>query len=288
MGMRSPVAFMDSGIGGLPYLETARSGLRPDTFVYLADRAGFPYGTKRREELEAIVLDRVGRLVAAWRPRALVIACNTASQVALSAVRDVHPGLPVIGTVPAIKPAAERSRSGCIGVLATAGAVDDPYLDDLVDRFAAGVRVMRRAAQDLVEFIEHRFLDSTASERRAAVLPHVAALVSGGVDQIVLACTHFLHIAPDITACATELCREGDCGPVEVVDSREGVVRRLRQILDEGLVSGEGDAAKAENEGGGRGYFLLTGPQPFEPAYGVFARRFGLSGPLPLDGHMST
>jgi len=268
--MDRPIAIIDSGIGGLPYLSAARAILPRESFVYVADRAGFPYGTKGREEVRGIVLDLISRLVAAYGPTALVIACNTASQAALDAARRANPGLPIVGTVPAVKPAAERSRSGIIGVMATAGAVEDPYLDSLVARHAKGRVVIREGAQELVSLVERRAALAGPEERREAVEPFVRRLVAGGADEIVLACTHFLHLRDDIAASA---------GPsVEVVYSRDGVVRRLKQVLGErGLLSGgPGEPS--------RSLFLLTGEGPFEPEYGLLARAFGLEGPLSLSG----
>jgi glutamate racemase len=269
---RRPIAIFDSGVGGLPYLAEARAALPAESFVYLADRAGFPYGTKPREEVREMVLRLVARLVEAWSPRAVLVACNTASQAALEALRRANPGLPIVGTVPAVKPAAERSRTGVIGVMATAGAVEDPYLDALIARHAKGVRVLREGAQELVSFVERRSVLAGEEERREAVAPHVRRLVDGGADEIVLACTHFLHLRDDIAAAA---------GPgVEVVDSRAGVVRRLRQLLSErGLLAG---AERGKSAAGPRGLFLLTGDEPFEAEYGLFARSFDLDGPEPL------
>ncbi len=272
-----PVAVMDSGVGGLPYLARIRELLPAERFVYLADRAGFPYGVKSGPEIEAVVLDRVARLVAAHSPKLLVIACNTASQAALAATRRAFPVLTVVGTVPAVKPAAERSRSGAIGVMATAKAVGDPYLDALVARHAPGKRVFREAAQDLVAFVERRFVDSSAAERRAAVAPYVERLVAAGADEIVLACTHFLHVAEDIRAYAEELAgRAGPDSRVEVVDSRDGVARRVVTLLREGGLLAPAGLPAAP------GRFLLTGEPPFEPGYAAFASRFGLSAPEAL------
>lgn len=291
---------MDSGVGGLPYLEKARVLLPAESFVYLADSAGFPYGTKSGEEIVAIVLDRVGRLVARFAPKAVVIACNTASQAALAQARKAFPGLIVVGTVPAVKPAAERSRSGVIGVMATAKAVGDPYLDALVARHAQGRTVLREAAQELVSFVERRLPGSTAEERRAAVLPHVERLVAAGADEIVLACTHFLHVADDIAACAASLAPGRG---VEVVDSRDGVARRLKVLLSEsglaaapsgsapvkgsapsmGAAKGAGrEAAKEAGPPAGRDLFLLSSEPPFDGVYDSFARLYGLRGPEAL------
>jgi glutamate racemase len=267
---RRPIAIFDSGIGGLPYLESARAILPDESFVYLADRAGFPYGTKSREEVRDIVLRLIERLVAACDPKVLVIACNTASQAALEAARRANPGLAIIGTVPAIKPAAERTRSGIIGVMATAGAVEDPYLDSLVARYAKGVSVIREGAQSLVSFVERRAAAAGSDERREAVGPFVKPLVERGADEIVLACTHFLHLRDDIAAVA---------GPgVEVVDSRAGVVKRLKQVLSErGLLR---SAAEGRNDS--TRLFLLSGDPPFEEEYGLWAKAFGLEGPFAL------
>jgi len=266
-----PIAFLDSGIGCLPYVSAARAVLPSESFVCLADRAGFPYGTKSRDEVRRIVLDIVSRLVGAFSPKAIVIACNTASQAALGAARAAHPGIPIVGTVPAVKPAAERSRSGIIGILASEGAVEDPYLDSLVGRHAKGLTVLREGAQELVAFVERRAAAAGEAERREAVAPYVKRLVERGADEIVLACTHFLHLRDDIAAVA---------GPgVEVVDSRAGVVDRLRQVLAEaGLIAGSSQGQKPY------GLFLLTGSPPIEAEYRLYTEAFGLEGPEILSG----
>ena len=265
-----PIAVFDSGVGGLPYLDSARSILPDERFAYLADRGGFPYGTKTRAEVRERVLEVVGAIVARLDPKVLLIACNTASQAALDAVRKAHPGLAVVGTVPAVKPAAQRTKSGVIGVMATARAVADPYLDELVARHAPRARVVREAAQELVAFVEREYPEAATERRRAAVEPHVRRLLAAGADEIVLACTHFLHVAGDIAAVAGSA--------AEVVDSRDGVARRLRQVLQE-----RGLAAPPGSGPAPRGVLFLTGPLPFEPSYGRFAERFGLDGPEALE-----
>jgi glutamate racemase len=265
-----PIAVFDSGIGGLPYLSAARACLPGESFIYIADRAGFPYGTKSRETLRDIVIKLVSQIVRSHAPKAIIIACNTASQVALEAVRKANPGLAIIGTVPAVKPAAERTRSGVIGVMATAGALEDPYLDILVARHAKGIHVLRESAQELVSFVERRSAFAGEEERHEAVAPYVRHLVDQGADEIVLACTHFLHLRDDITAFA---------GPtVEVIDSRAGVVKRLRQQLSEkGLLETNMDSLASP------GSFVLTGDEPFEAEYGLLAETFGLANPEPVQ-----
>ncbi|MCE1195645.1 aspartate/glutamate racemase family protein, partial [bacterium] len=175
-------------------------------------------------------------------------------------------------------PAAETSRTGRIGVMATERAIADPCIDDLIARFAPELEVMRLPAQDLVSFVERRYLSSSEAERRAAVEPYVRRFLEGGVDRIVLACTHYLHLETDIAACAQALGGEG----VEIVDARRGVADRIAQIVGErsdapGVPGGPGASAEAAARRPGR--FFLTSDPPFAPSYGQWARRFGLQPP---------
>ncbi|MCK5249868.1 MAG: aspartate/glutamate racemase family protein, partial [Spirochaetaceae bacterium] len=154
----SSIAFIDSGIGGLPYLDWIRCR-RPDLPVtYLADTAHFPYGDMKSEDVRIAVVGAVRRLLRAGTPRLLTVACNTASVTALEEIRAITP-CPVVGTVPALKSAAGLPIDGPIGVLATSGTVESPYLDRLVSAFAGGRKVIRVAAGDIVRFVEERWLD---------------------------------------------------------------------------------------------------------------------------------
>jgi glutamate racemase len=157
--------------------------------------------------------------------------------------------------------------------MATQRAVADPYLDDLIARYAPEARVIKLPAQDLVSFVEHRYLESSAEERRKAVEPYVRRLIQEGADRIVLACTHFLHVQEDIAACAEALGASG----LKIVDSLEGVARRVEQLL------GPRAASDCKLEAQGQpGRFLLTGEPPFDPLYSVWAERFGLLPPEQL------
>jgi glutamate racemase len=270
MTQRGSIVFFDSGVGGLPYLAQARALLPGATLHYLADDAGFPYGTKAPRVVKELLLDRVRRLRARLMPEVLVIACNTASQIGLDALRKAHPDFSIIGTVPAIKPAASSSRTRCIGVLATERTVIDPYIDDLIARYASDLDVIKVPAQDLVSFVEHDYLDSTEKERRSAVEPYLRILLDRGVDRIILACTHFLHLEKDFEACAASMGASG----LEIIDSRLGVAKRLAQIVTE--IEG-GDVQKITPASPGR--FLLTGEMPFNTAYAQWSERFGLLPP---------
>jgi glutamate racemase len=250
-----PVAFLDSGIGGLPYLAAVRHLLPGIPLVYAADRANFPYGDKEPPAIVEAVLSLAGRLVERVRPRLVVVACNTASVVALDALRR-HFALPFVGTVPAIKPAATWTRSRRIGVLATRSTVEGAYLRDLVARFAAGCEVTGLAANDLVAFVEHDLHRATAAERQARAAIEAARVRAAGVDTVVLGCTHFLHLDAELRAAF---------GPdVTIVDSRDGVARQVARIA--GRTRGRA----------GPDAFYLTGPEPFAERHLFFARAFGL------------
>ena len=129
----APLLFFDSGVGGLSVLGPTRALLPTAPIVYVADSAAFPYGTRSEAEIAARVPALLGRLTERFRPRLAVIACNTASTIALPFVRAAL-DIPVVGTVPAIKPAAEQSRTRVIGVLGTEATVRQPYVDDLAAR----------------------------------------------------------------------------------------------------------------------------------------------------------
>lgn len=187
-----PILFFDSGVGGLSVVTPTLALLPNAPIVYAADSAGFPYGTRGEGEIAARVPALLGRLVERYRPRLVVIACNTASTIALGAVRAAL-DVPVVGTVPAIKPAALMSRSRVIGVLGTQATVRQPYVDDLAARFAADCTVLRHGSAALVELAEAALAGVALPEGAvAAELDGLAGQAGGGrIDVIVNACTHF-------------------------------------------------------------------------------------------------
>jgi glutamate racemase len=251
-----PVAFIDSGIGGLPYLAAVRRELAGVRLVYAADRERFPYGDKRPADIVAAVLSLAGRLLALERPRLVVVACNTASVVALGDLRRRF-AVPFVGTVPAVKPAAAWSRSRRIGVLATQRTIEGEYLRGLVERFAAGCEVVGLPADDLVAFVENDLHRAPPTERTARAAAEAARVRDAGVDTVVLGCTHFLHLE-------AELC--GAFGPgVTIVDSRAGVARQAARL-----------AGSAPRDDARPDAFYLTGAEPFAERHRFFAREFGL------------
>jgi glutamate racemase len=131
----------DSGIGGLTVLRQARVLAPERQFIYVADDQAFPYGSWQEGELEKHIVELMGRLIEAYRPELVIIACNTASTLVMPALRDAYPEIKFVGTVPAIKPAAERTSSGLISVLATPGTVKRAYTRDLIQSFAQSCHV---------------------------------------------------------------------------------------------------------------------------------------------------
>ncbi len=225
-----PIGFLDSGLGGVPYLLSVRARAPAERLVYYADTANFPYGDRPESQVRRIVLDAVARLVEIADPRLIVLACNTASVVGLDELRREF-DVPFVGVVPAIKPAVERGASGRIGVLATSRTVGGGYLAGLISRFAPGERVELVAADELVRTIESRLGELDDRELAAMLHPSIERLRAAGVRAIVLGCTHFVHVRGFIEHLA---------GPqVAVLDSVEGVVRQTVRLARGSAAGGE-------------------------------------------------
>ena len=213
-----PLLFFDSGVGGLSVLETTRRLLPTASIVYAADSAGYPYGTKSEAEIAARVPALLGRLVERYHPRLVVIACNTASTIALAHVRSAL-DVPVVGTVPAIKTAAMMSRSRAIGVLGTDATIRQPYVDRLAAEFASDCLVLRHGSAELVDLAEAKLRGEEMEPQAYARIMRGLTGQPGGerIDTIVLACTHFRLVEPELSAAA----------PLVYVDGAEGIARRI-------------------------------------------------------------
>jgi glutamate racemase len=216
-----PVGFFDSGVGGLSVARELRRLLPGEDILYLADSAHCPYGVRPPAEIEALsvaaasfLVDRGAKLV--------VVACNTASTVALPALRARFEA-PIVGMVPAVKPAAAATRSGQVAVLATPVTIGTETFAELVDRFAAGVRVVECPCPGLVEMVERA---ETEGPRLQDVLRGcLGAALEGGADTVVLGCTHYAFLRPAVERLA---------GPtVAVIDTGEPVARQAVRVLAE-------------------------------------------------------
>ena len=215
------VLVFDSGVGGLSILAEIRARLPHCEPVYACDNAAFPYGTKAEEELVERVDAVIRALIPAVSPDIVVVACNTASTVALPRIR-AHFRKPVVGVVPAIKPAAVASRSGVIGLLATPGTVARPYTQQLIDDFASHCTVHRLGSRRLVEIAEDKLRNKLPDpgEIRDIISP---LFVDPALDTLVLACTHFPLLRAELEAAMPR--------PVQLIDSGEAIARRVLDLL---------------------------------------------------------
>ena len=256
------IAFLDSGVGGLPYLEWLKSRRPELNVVYLADSLNFPYGELSPDEVRSAVSRTAGRLLEMGTPRMMVLACNTASVAALAELRAIAP-CPVVGTVPAVKPAALLATDGAIGVLATRGTAQSVYLDELIRAFAPGRTIVKVAAGDIVRFVEERWLDEGEYGALPVLERALDELKTSRVRSVVMGCTHFLHVLKPISE---------SLGPdVLLVDSRDGVGRRILSLLDK---ENRTEPTKtADNSGSG--IFLVT-QNDSEERHRRFASRYGL------------
>jgi glutamate racemase len=225
LNAEAPILFFDSGVGGLSVLEPTLKLLPYAPVVYCADSSGFPYGKKSDAELASRIPALLGRLVERFQPRLAVIACNTASTIALEHVRSAL-DLPVVGTVPAIKPAAEISKSRVIGVLGTEATVRQPYVDDLTAKFAADCTIVRHGSPELVELAEAKLGGEEISldAVRDAAEPLFEAPNGDRIDTVVLACTHFPLLDEELRAAFPD---------VGYVHGGDGIARRIAYLTRE-------------------------------------------------------
>ncbi len=254
---RGRVLVFDSGVGGLTVAGEIRA-LGPRLAVhYAADNAFFPYGDKSDDALRER-LPRVARaLVEAVEPDVFVIACNTASTLALAEVRAAL-SIPVVGTVPAIKPAAKLTETGTIGLLATPGTIRRAYTAKLIAEFAAGKRVILHGSLDLVKLAEGhaRGEDVPPEAFAAAQAPLFEAEGGGEIDTVVLACTHFPLVRGQLIATAPRA--------VSYVDSGAAIARQTIRVLP------------ADTRSGGQGGTAsLTRPPDETDAIMRVLRRYG-------------
>jgi glutamate racemase len=219
------ILVFDSGVGGLSVLDCIVAVLPRLDLVYAADNAYFPFGTKEESALVARMEHILTALARRYAPELIVIACNTASTVALPAVRAAV-AMPVVGTVPAIKPAAEASVTRTIGLLGTPGTVRRRYTQTLIDEFAADCTVVRHGSAELVELAERKLSGDAVDAR--AVDTALAGLFrqpgAGDMDTVVLACTHFPLLGPELAARSPPHLRWIDSGPA--------IARRVAMLLD--------------------------------------------------------
>ena len=215
------ILIFDSGIGGLSINDEIKRMLPRVAVTYVADNRIYPYGTLSEQALIERIAQLFPRLIARFHPEAIVIACNSASTLVLDHLRQLT-AIPVIGVVPAIKPAAQQSRSGVIGLLATPGTVRRAYTDRLIQEFAGHCRVIRVGSHELVDQAENKLRGKPVDTAAVAAVMEPFTR-EPALDNLVLGCTHFPFLKPEISRIL------GD--QVALVDSGQAIARRTEFIL---------------------------------------------------------
>lgn len=218
----APIGLFDSGAGGLTILSAVRKALPLEEYIYIGDTAHCPYGVRDDEDITALTLQAC-RFLQAQGVKLIIVACNTASQTALPILR-ANLNLPIIGVVPAVKPAAQLTQVGRIGVTATNRTVQSLYLQQLIAQFASGVEVYPVGCSEFVPLVERGEFDTPETE--ATVRRVLQPMLQAKVDVIVLGSTHFPALRPVIQRVAGQ--------DVRIIDSSAAIARRAHSILEDG------------------------------------------------------
>ena len=246
---KRPILFIDSGIGGLPYCNDFVKRNQREEICYLADRANFPYGQHSKDELSSILITLTEKLLKKINPKIIVLACNSATVSAIEPLRRHFPGVPFVGTVPAIKPAANASKLGKVGVLGTARTIEDPYNQNLADECEKKCEIIGVAAPDLVNFVEERFDTADEKEKREIVKKYIDIFRAEGADTLVLGCTHFLFLLDEFQKEASPF--------ITIFNSLDGITKRIEYLLDE-----NSGALRAKQSFQPANRLILTGTEP--------------------------
>jgi glutamate racemase len=228
---QAPVGVFDSGVGGLSVLSEISQLLPHESLLYLADCGHIPYGEKSPEFITERCL-KIAGFFHEQGAKALVVACNTATAAGVAHVRQLYPDWPIVGMEPAVKPAAEATRSGVVGVLATTGTLQSARFAALLDRFASDVRVVTQPCPGLVELIETGDLGSP--QIRQLLWGYVEPLLAERCDTIILGCTHYPFLKP--------LLRQMIPDSISLIDTGAAVARQLQRLLSRSCLLADGPA----------------------------------------------
>lgn len=248
------VGIMDSGIGGLSVLKEILKLLPSEKYIYFSDNANCPYGEKSPEFIRGRCRNITSYMLSRGAD-AMVLACNTATAAAIECLRKEF-SIPFVGMEPAVKPAALHTRSGVIGVLATAGTLKGSKYLDTKGRYTSEVKIAEHVGKGFVELVESGELDGPHAE--SVVGESLRPLLESGADTIVLGCTHYPFLLDTLRKAA---------GPgVEFIDPAPAVARRLKDVLEKsGIPTGNDREAGTELLSSGspealkRGYALMEG-----------------------------
>ena len=230
------IGIFDSGVGGLSVFREIRKILPQQQYIYFSDNAHCPYGEKSKE----YIIDRARTItdfLLGKGAQVIVVACNTATAAAISTLRSEYPHIPFIGMEPAIKPAAKQTRTGIVGVLATAGTLKAEKYLDTRGKWAEDIRVVEHIGQGFVELVENGMTHGAEAER--TVEASVKPLLDDGADTIVLGCTHYPFLSDTIIKVASGLCPDRD---IKVIDPAPAVARHLLEVMQETGIPTESDS----------------------------------------------
>jgi glutamate racemase len=241
------VAVFDSGIGGVSILQALRARLPGVQYIYACDSEGFPYGTKTEAQVIQLATSFVQRLIARFPETSLlVVACNTASTLVLDLLRS-QLKIPIVGVVPALKPAAQMTRTATFGLLATPATIMRPYTKNLIDQYARGRRVLLHGTSELVRLAEIKLRGVWDPMLQEIVRQELEPLFTQSplesfkkMDTVVLGCTHFPHLIEELKMASP--------WPVQWVDSGQAVAARVSVVLEEALFTLESLTARAKDQ----------------------------------------
>ena len=216
----NPIGILDSGVGGLSVLRHVRALLPQENLVYVADQAHVPYGRRDAAEIQAYSAG-ISQFLLDLNAKLIIVACNTASAAALTTLRQTFPRVPFVGMEPAVKPGAAMTKSGKVGVLATAGTFDSQRYASLMHRYAQGVQLYENPCHGLVELIEAGQGETQAAATLLQTI--LSPMLAAGVDTLILGCTHYPFVSPLLQTLA---------GPnVTLIDPAPAVVRQVMRVL---------------------------------------------------------
>ena len=220
--MNRAIGVFDSGLGGISVWQALYDALPNESLIYLGDGKRCPYGSRSRDEVLQYTEEAVERLLAEGC-KMVVVACNTATAVAIKYLREKYPSIPFVGLEPAVKPAALTTKAGIIGVLATKRSLEGDHFRRAEATYGSEVKILKAVGEGFVEAVEAN--EEHTAETAELVCKAVQPLVDAGADKIVLGCTHYPFLREEIAKVA------GD--GVEIIDSSAAVARRVIALLDE-------------------------------------------------------
>lgn len=262
----SPIGIFDSGVGGLSVLRAIRALLPAENLVYVADQGHVPYGPRPLAEVQAFSV-AITRFLLGQGAKMVVVACNAASAAALHHLRAEFPDVPFVGMEPALKPAAEQTHSGVVGVLATPATFQGALYASVVERFANGVTVFQDTCPGLVRQIERG--DLSGPETRRILEEALRPMLAGGADTVVMGCTHYPFVIP--------LIEEIGGGQLRVIDPAPAVARQVKRVLEARGIQAGG------NQKAGVQYYTSGPVESFNILLGQLLGEAGQAQPLAWD-----